>query len=120
LKLIGAVSPQDGEQAVQRRLDDAAMLVRDFARVQVSTESMPSGREWIVAAARGAGLLVVGLSERWRSEGLGETRSALARSVTTPVLFVRRGSRPGALAPQEDFTRFGWSSPGAGASSPGG
>jgi hypothetical protein len=30
------------------------------------------------------------------------------------VLFVRRGSRPGALAPRSDVTRFTWSSPGAG------
>jgi hypothetical protein len=36
---------------------------------------------------------------------------------------VRRGSRPGALAPREDVTRFGWSvagmSPGDGGFAPG-
>jgi hypothetical protein len=82
-----------------------------------------SGREGIVEAAAGAGLLVVGLSERWRDEGLGPTRSEIAKAAPAPVLFVRRGSRPGALAPREDVTRFGWSvagmSPGDGGFAPG-
>jgi hypothetical protein len=30
------------------------------------------------------------------------------------VLFVRRGTRPSALAPREDLTRFQWSLAGAG------
>jgi hypothetical protein len=72
------------------------------------------GREGIVEAARGGGLLVVGLSERWRDEGLGPTRSEIAKAAPAPVLFVRRGVRPGALAPREDVTRFGWSVAGMG------
>jgi hypothetical protein len=36
-----------------------------------------------------------------------------AKAAPTPVLFVRRGTRPGALAPRADVTRFTWSSPGA-------
>ena len=52
------------------------------------------GREGILEAAAGAGLLVVGLSERWREEGLGATRSEIARAAPAPVLFVRRGPGP--------------------------
>jgi hypothetical protein len=52
------------------------------------------------------------LSERWRKEGLGETRRAIARSAPSPIVFVRRGERPGALAPATDATRFAWSTPG--------
>jgi hypothetical protein len=63
----------------------------------------------IVAAAAGAGLLVIGLSERWRREGLGPTRSEIAKAAPAPVLFVRRGTRPGALAPRDELTRFKWS-----------
>lgn len=63
----------------------------------------------VLDAAEGAALLVIGLSDRWRQEGLGEARGALARSAPVPVLFVRRGHRPGALAPPEDVTRFTWS-----------
>jgi hypothetical protein len=57
---------------------------------------------------------VVGLSDRWRDEGLGPTRSEIARAAPAPVMFVRRGTRQGALAPREDVTRFSWSSAGMG------
>ena len=63
----------------------------------IATEPLviAGGREGIVAAAAGAGLLVIGLSERWRREGLGPTRSEIAKAAPAPVLFVRRGSRAG-------------------------
>jgi hypothetical protein len=64
----------------------------------------------VLRAAEGAGLLVVGLSERWRSEGLGATRAEIARSSPVATLFVRRGGRQGALAPPDSATRFAWSS----------
>jgi hypothetical protein len=51
---------------------------------------------------------VIGLTERWRREGLGRTRTALATAGTVPVLLVRRGMRPGGLAPRENDTRFSW------------
>ena len=61
-----------------------------------------------------AGLLVVGLSDRWRSEGLGPVRAAIAKAAPAPILFVRRGIRAGALAPRTgDVTRFAWSYVGA-------
>jgi len=64
----------------------------------------------IVAATKGAGLLVVGLSERWKDEGLGPVRAAIAKAAPAPILFVRRGARPGALAPRTgDVTKFAWS-----------
>jgi hypothetical protein len=55
---------------------------------------------------------VIGLSDRWRQEGLGPTRSEIAKAAPAPTLFVRRGLRPGALAPRGNETRFTWSSPG--------
>ena len=71
------------------------------------------GRRGVAALAAGAGLLVVGLSERWRQEGLGRVRSELAAAPPAPTVFVRRGSRPGGLAPAESRTRFSWSLTGA-------
>ena len=53
-------------------------------------------------------MTVVGLSDRWRKDGLGPTRGALAAS-GHPTLLVRKGLRPGGLAPAENLTRFTWS-----------
>ena len=53
-------------------------------------------------------MTVVGLSERWHKEGLGPTRAALAGSGHSTLL-VRKGLRPGGLAPPENLTRFTWS-----------
>jgi hypothetical protein len=67
------------------------------------------GRKGVVALAAGAGLLVVGLSERWRQERLGRVRAAIADAPPSPTVFVRRGPRPGGLAPPETRTSFSWS-----------
>jgi hypothetical protein len=67
------------------------------------------GHQGIVEAMEDGGLLVIGLTERWTDEGLGATRWGIARTVAVPVLFVRRGLRPGGLAPNVSATRYGWS-----------
>jgi hypothetical protein len=86
-------------------------LVQQYAGVAATAVTAEPGRDGIALAAARASLLVVGLSERWRKEGLGETRRAIARAAPAPIVFVRRGERPGALAPAGDATRFAWSSP---------
>jgi hypothetical protein len=70
---------------------------------------VPRGAEGIVSVAEESGLIVGGLSGRWRQEGLGDTRIAVASKARPPALFVRRGIRPGGIAPQESLTRFTWS-----------
>ena len=62
----------------------------------------------LVEAVADAGVVAVGLSPRWRSEGIGATRRALVREARPPVLLVHRGPRPGGLAPGESRTRFTW------------
>jgi Kef-type K+ transport system membrane component KefB len=114
LKLLGAAGDTEDRSKVTRLLGDAGLLVQSYAGISALPVVAESGREGIVEAAAGAGLLVVGLSERWRDEGLGPTRSEIAKAAPAPVLFVRRGVRPGALAPREDVTRFGWSVAGMG------
>jgi hypothetical protein len=111
LKLLGAAGNSDGgtSSSVSRMLADAGLLAQQFSGVATESLVVDSGRSGIVAAAAGASLLVIGVSERWRREGLGATRSEIASSAATPVLFVRRGTRPSALAPREDLTRFQWS-----------
>ena len=87
--------------------------MQQYAGIAAEPVVAPPGREGIIEAASSAGLLVIGLSDRWKQEGLGPTRSEIARAAPAPTLFVRRGLRPGALAPRGDETRFTWSSPGA-------
>jgi hypothetical protein len=86
------------------------MLVQQYAGIPAEPVVAEPGRAGVLEAAEGAGLLVIGLSERWRQEGLGDVRAEIARSAPAATLFVRRGRRPGALAPQADVTQFGWSS----------
>ena len=118
LRLLGAAS-KDGEQKDSSRLlADASLLVQQFAGVFAEPLITTGGREGVIAAAAGAGLLISGLSDRWRQEGLGETRAAIARAAPAPIVFVRRGIRAGALAPRDDVTRFSWSSPAMGSGGP--
>jgi hypothetical protein len=112
LRLLGAAGQTEDKTKVKRVLDDASLLVRQFASVEPEPVIADSGG--ILEAATGAGLLVVGLSQRWRKEGLGQVRSELARAGVAPILFVRRGERQGALAPRSDVTHFAWSSAGIG------
>jgi hypothetical protein len=62
----------------------------------------------VLAGAAEAAVVVVGLPERWRRAGLGAVRSALALNARAPALLVRRGLRPGGLAPRDSLTRFTW------------
>jgi Kef-type K+ transport system membrane component KefB len=112
LELLGPPGQTDEGKDAGHMLANAALLVQQFAGVAASSVVAQPGRHGIVAAASHADLLFIGLSERWQKEGLGETRKAIARAAPAPIVFVRRGVRPGALSPAADATRFGWSSPG--------
>ncbi len=109
LRLIGAASDSKGGRDASRLLADASLIVQHVAGIAAEPLLSEPGRQGIEQLAEGAGLLVVGLSERWRGEGLGRTRGELAESPPAPTVFVRRGTRPGGLAPAETRTRFRWS-----------
>jgi len=111
LKLLGAAPSNDGGRDASRLLANASLVVQQLAGVSAEPVLAEPGPE-LLAAARGAGVLVVGLSERWREEGLGVVRSELAKEAPVPTLFVRRGRRAGALAPRDNMTRFRWSTAG--------
>ena len=109
LRLIGATETRPDTRDASRLLADASLIVQRTAGIVAEPLLASPGRRGVAALAEGAGLLVVGLSERWRQEGLGRARGALAEAPPAPLVFVRRGSRPGGLAPAENRTRFGWS-----------
>jgi hypothetical protein len=108
LTLLGSASRRRQRDA-SRLLADASLLVQKTAGVVAEPLLSRSGVDEVAAAAAGAGLLVVGLSERWREEGLGPFRLGLVERSPAPALFVRRGPRPGGLAPAESRTRYTWS-----------
>jgi Kef-type K+ transport system membrane component KefB len=109
VRLVGTSGMDDGRGDASRTLARAALAVQQLAGVTTQPVLAEPGREGLMRAAAGAGLLVVGLSDRWRQEGLGSLRLAIARTAPAPTIFVRRGQRPGALAPRDDMTRFTWS-----------
>jgi len=112
LRLLGAAGETEETSRVSRLLADAGLLVQQYAGVAAQPLIAEPGGVGVVEAAERAGLLVIGLSARWRDEGLGPTRAEIARAAPAPIAFVRRGTRPGALAPSDEFTRFTWSAPG--------
>ena len=114
LRLIGAASDgSGGGRDASRLLADASLIIQRTAGIVAEPLLATPGRHGIVALAEGAGLLVIGLSERWRQEGLGRVRSEIAEAPPAPTVLVRRGPRPGGLAPAETRTHFSWSLTGA-------
>ncbi len=109
LRLVGAADEVPGGRDASRMLADASLIVQHTAGVVAEPLLGRLGHEGLSALAEGAGLLVLGLSDRWRTEGLGETRTALVASPPAPTVLVRRGLRPSGIAPQATMTRFTWS-----------
>ena len=110
LRLAGATSDggRDARDA-SRLLADASLIVQHHAGIAADPVLAAPGHAGLLALGQEAGLLVFGLSDTWREEGLGRTRTALAAAPTAPTVFVRRGDRSGGLTPAEPRTRCGWS-----------
>ena len=78
LRLLGAAAGGDGGRDASRLLANASLVVQQLANV--ATEPvLVSGAKDVERAAEEAGLLVLGLSDRWREQGLGPVRSEIAR-----------------------------------------
>jgi DNA-binding SARP family transcriptional activator len=91
-----------------RLLANASLAVQRTLGVSAQPLLLEAGPSALLAAADDAALVVVGLTDRWQKEGLGAARGALAAAARSPVVLVRRGLRPGGLAPPETLTRFTW------------
>ena len=107
LQIAGASDGAGGRDA-SRLLASASLAVQHALGVPAEPLLVEPEAAALVEAAEGAGIVVVGLTERWRREGLGRARTALATAGSAPVLLVRRGVRPGGLAPPDGDTRFTW------------
>ena len=110
LRLAGAAAlPEQGRRDASRLLSHGALAVQRVLGISAEPLLTPPGEEGMLEASREAGVLVVGLSTRWHREGLGPARLRLATDAIPPTLLVRRGLRPGGLAPPATLTRFTWS-----------
>jgi hypothetical protein len=110
LQLAGAqADAAAGRRDASRLLGHASLALQRVLGIDAEPVLAAPGPDGIVAVAQGAGLVVAGLSDRWAREGLGPARLALARQAAAPVLLVRRGLRPGGLAPPRAMTRYTWS-----------
>jgi hypothetical protein len=89
-------------------LASASLAVQRALGVTAEPLIVPPSPQALVEVARSRAIVVVGLTDRWRSDGLGRTRTALAVEPGVTTLLVRRGLRPGGLAPRESQTRFTW------------
>jgi DNA-binding SARP family transcriptional activator len=110
LRLAGAAAvPEQGRRDASRLLSHGALAVQRVLGISAEPLLTQPGEEGMLEASRDAGLLVVGLSTRWHREGLGPVRLRLATDATPPTVLVRRGLRPGGLAPSSSLTHFTWS-----------
>jgi DNA-binding SARP family transcriptional activator len=110
LRLAGAAAaPALGKRDASRLLSHGALAVQRVLGTSAEPLLTPPGEEGMLDATQDAGLLVVGVSTRWHHEGIGSARLRLAREASPPTLLVRRGLRPGGLAPPATLTRFTWS-----------
>jgi DNA-binding SARP family transcriptional activator len=107
LRLVGSVAGPEGHDA-SRLLANASIAVQRVIGVDTEPLLADPTPTALVAATAGGRAVVVGLTERWRRDGLGRTRTALALETEPPTILVRRGVRPGGLAPVGSETRFTW------------
>jgi DNA-binding SARP family transcriptional activator len=107
LLIAGAATGAEGGDS-SRLLASASLAVQRAFGVHAEPLLVEPSAEALVEATRGAALVVVGLTERWRREGIGHARTALATSPSHPTLLVRRGLRPSGLGPRSSQTRFTW------------
>ena len=110
LCLVGSRSDLSrGRRDASRMLADASLAVQRIADVVAHPVLVEPSQPALLEAVDAATAVVVGISPRWRQDGIGAMRQALLRDGGVPVVVVRGGQRPGALAPRESRTRFSWS-----------
>ncbi|MFQ5427256.1 MAG: hypothetical protein ACE5EV_09255, partial [Gaiellales bacterium] len=103
-----AAEHDDGRRDASRLLGEVALIVQQLTGLVPSPLLVAPGAAGVIGASERAGIVVLGLPSDWRRSGLGPARVAIAREADVPVLLVKRGVRPGGLAPAESLSRFTW------------
>jgi hypothetical protein len=108
LRLLGArADPARGQRDASRLLANASLAVQRLVGVSGDPLLVDATADALVEAVEAATVVVVGLSPRWRTEGIGAVRRSLLRA-GSPVVLVHGGPRPSGLAPRDARTRFSW------------
>jgi hypothetical protein len=109
LCLVGTKAvARTGRRDASGLLADASLAVQRVAGIDAAPLLVDADEHALAAAVRDAGLVVAGVSPRWRHEGIGSARRALVTRPGPAVLLVHRGPGPGVLAPAATRTRFTW------------
>jgi len=106
---VWLAGPVEADRDASRLLASASLAVQRASGVTVEPRLVEPGAKGLLRLADECALAVVGLSDRWEREGLGPTRTLLVTEAGRPALIVRRGLRPGGLAPPDGHSRFTWS-----------
>jgi nucleotide-binding universal stress UspA family protein len=109
LRLLGTAASPEGTRDASRLLANAALAVQHAAGVACEPVLAEDAPEAAIDEGAHAAAVIMGLSERWRTSGLGAPRASIASGSPSPVLAVRRGARPSGLTPDSKLTRFAWS-----------
>ena len=107
LRLVGAAAPQEDIDS-SFLLATASLALQRLTGVVATPRLTRRDPEAMVAACTGGRLIVTGLSSRGLGASLGSWRLAIARARIAPMLFVRRGVRPGLGAPHDAASRYTW------------
>lgn len=105
---VGKGSAGQGRDA-SRLLARASLLLQKTLGITAEPLVVDEGADALVEAVAEAGLVVAGLASLEERRELGSVRLSLVESAAPPVLLVREGLRPSALAPAESLTRYTWS-----------
>lgn len=109
LRLVGArADPSRGRRDASRLLANASLAVQRLVDIRAEPLLVDASPDALAGAVESGTLVVVGLSPRWRTEGVGPVRGELLRT-RRPVVLVHSGPRPSGLAPRDARTRFTWS-----------
>jgi len=110
LRLVGTKADESrGRRDASRLLADAALAVQRIVGVPAEPLLAEPTDAALVAAVEPATVVVLGVSPRWRLDGIGAARRSLVRNARSSTLLVHGGPRPGGIAPRESGTRFTWS-----------
>jgi len=107
IELVGVDAGAAGDAS--RILANAAIALQRTVGVDAAARLIPAGARALAAVATADAMVVCGLSDGYRRNGLGPARHALAEAALGDVVFVCAGLRPGTLAPADSGTRFTWS-----------